>query len=190
VRFLGSFNVGFPRKVLEEVGGFHEEYRHASGEDNDLSYRIRKRGYRLLFEPRARVAHMHPERLGSYLREQARHGYWRMKLYRDHPERMGGDDYSGPADFVEPPAALAALLLLPWTGITWVRGIFHGVLLLLLLTAFVPTVAIVRATGVGSHALLLGVRFLRSFARAIGMALGLFHFWGAPALRRLVGGSR
>ena len=29
-----------------------------------------------------------------------------MKLYRDHPDRMKGDDYSGFADFLEPPAAV------------------------------------------------------------------------------------
>ncbi len=188
VRFLGSFNLALPRKVLEEVGGFTEEYRHASGEDNDLSYRIRKRGYRLLFEPKSTVAHTHPERFGSYLKEQARHGYWRMKLYRDHPERMEGDDYSGFSDFLEPPAALAVLLLLPWRGTVWARALSNALLVLLFLTALIPTVAVVLSTGRGAHTLFLGVRFLRSFARAVGMAAGVAMFWAAPAVRRLWGG--
>ncbi len=75
VDYLGSFNVSYRKNVLEEVGGFNESYKTASGEDNDLSYRIRKKGYKLVFAKEAIVAHHHPENLWKYLRVQFRHGF-------------------------------------------------------------------------------------------------------------------
>jgi hypothetical protein len=183
VRFLGSFNLAIRRRVLEEVGGFDPAYRRASGEDNDLSYRIRKRGYRLLFDREARVRHVHPERLARYLAEQARHGYWRMRLYRVHPERMRGDDYSGPLDFVEPPAAALFLLAIPFARVPAARWAGGGLLLVLVLAALAPTIAIARAGG-ARHLVFLPVRIARSFARGAGMAAGIAAFWLASPLRR------
>ncbi|MBN1826787.1 MAG: glycosyltransferase [Candidatus Eisenbacteria bacterium] len=177
VRFLGSYNLAVPRRVLEETGGFDESYRRASGEDNDLSYRIRETGRRLLFDPEARVAHEHPERLGRYLKEQARHGYWRMKLYREHPEKMSGDDYSGFADFIEPPSALLALASIPFLAWGPARLLFALSAGTLLLTAALPTAAILRRKGDPRLAAFLPVRFLRSFARGIGMSAGVARFW-------------
>ncbi|MBM3320117.1 MAG: glycosyltransferase [Candidatus Eisenbacteria bacterium] len=182
VRFLGSYNLAVRRRVLEETGGFDESYRRASGEDNDLSYRIRKRGYRLLFDPEARVRHVHPERLGRYLLEQARHGYWRMKLYRDHPERMRGDDYSGLVDFLEPPAALAAVLLLPFARTAPARLAAAIALLFLLLAALGATVRMARRGG-PSLLFFFPVRLARAFARGGGLAAGVWSFWIAAALR-------
>jgi glycosyltransferase involved in cell wall biosynthesis len=94
VRAFGSYNVAIPRHVLKATGGFDPVYRRASGEDNDLSYRIIKKGWRIAFRPQAKVAHYHPERLWQYLMQQYRHGFWRAKLYKAHPDMTGGDDYT------------------------------------------------------------------------------------------------
>ncbi len=180
VRFLGSFNLASPREVLEEVGGFEDSYRNASGEDNDFSYRIRRAGYRLLFDEKSRVDHVHPENPVRYLREQARHGYWRMKLYREHPERMRGDDYSGVTDFLEPPLAVFVLLLLPflsWKPVSAAAGVF---LFVLLTSSLVAAVRIVAGGGGGAAMLLWPLRFVRAFARGIGMTAGIVRFWLAP----------
>lgn len=116
VDFLGSFNVAYDRKAFEAAGGFNETYRQASGEDNDLAYRLIDGGGKLRFTGRAVVAHYHPERLLPYLRTQARHGYWRVRLYRDHPARATGDQYAGWPDLLAPPLGLALPVLL--TGLT------------------------------------------------------------------------
>ncbi|MBZ0166657.1 MAG: glycosyltransferase, partial [Candidatus Omnitrophica bacterium] len=93
-RSFGSYNFAVLRDVFAQVGGFDESYRTASGEDNDLSYKIRTAGYKIYFERNSKVAHVHPERVFKYLREQFRHGFWRVKMYRDHPHMAGGDDYT------------------------------------------------------------------------------------------------
>jgi len=55
VNYLGSFNLSYRRRVFTEVEGFDESFRQASGEDNDLSYRVIKKGYRLIFNEDVKV---------------------------------------------------------------------------------------------------------------------------------------
>ena len=41
------------------------------------------------------VWHVHPNALKKYLRQQFWRAYWRVNLYKKHPEKMGGDIYTG-----------------------------------------------------------------------------------------------
>lgn len=113
VDFLGSFNVAYRKQALESVFGFDEEFRHASGEDNDLAYRLQDKGYTLRFTKKAVVRHYHPERLLPYLYAQYRHGYWRMKLYAKHTTRIQGDQYAMGADVIGPQYAAFNLVGIP-----------------------------------------------------------------------------
>ncbi len=90
----GAYNLAVRKKVLEEMGGFEESYKAPSGEDWDLTYRISRR-YKILFASDAVVAHAHPEAFWSYMKNQARRGFDRIKLYNDHPGKRGGDTYTG-----------------------------------------------------------------------------------------------
>ncbi len=49
----------FRKSFFEEIGGFDKRYYPAYWEDIDLSYQAKKRGYLVLFEPRAQVDHNH-----------------------------------------------------------------------------------------------------------------------------------
>lgn len=109
VKALGSYNLAVRRDVLDRVGGFDESFATSSGEDNDLSYRVRAAGFQLAFDPSCTVAHRHPERVRPYLRTQFVHGYWRSHLYRRHAAYMKGDDYTGFGDALD--VLLAALTL-------------------------------------------------------------------------------
>lgn len=55
--YLPSLNLSIRRAIFAEVGGFDERYAGAAGEDVDLSFRLRKRGYPLIFAPDAQVSH-------------------------------------------------------------------------------------------------------------------------------------
>ena len=55
MKSLPSANAIYRREVLEEVGLFSEDLRFC--EDTDLSYRIRKAGYRLIYSPNIVVEH-------------------------------------------------------------------------------------------------------------------------------------
>jgi glycosyltransferase involved in cell wall biosynthesis len=178
VRAFGSYNVAIPRHVLQATGGFNPLYRRASGEDNDLSYRIIKKGYRIAFRPQAKVAHYHPERLWPYLMQQYRHGFWRAKMYKDHPDMTGGDDYTRLRDRIEPILVLGILgLALPTVlGIT---RFMWPLLFVLVPYCFIHMSWPVNWwLGEGKTDALpyCGVTFLRGFARTIGLTAGFLRF--------------
>jgi len=177
VDYLGAFNVSYRRAVLEGVGGFDESYRAASGEDNDLAYRVKKQGYRLVFTREARVAHYHPSNLWQYLGQQFWHGYWRMKLYRQHPDMSKGDVYGGLLDFIQPPLCVVTLTLMPLALIWPLLWGLVGVLALLDLGLQVPnTVRIFRRAGEVKLWALAPITWLRGYARGLGMAMGVWNF--------------
>lgn len=53
------------RDVFASLGGFDEHYAPAYYEDVDLCFRLREHGYRVLFEPRARVVHFEGATAGT-----------------------------------------------------------------------------------------------------------------------------
>ena len=160
VDFLGSFNLAVRRKAFLGVGGFDSAFRHASGEDNDLSYRLQDAGGVLRFTPLAEVLHHHPERLWPYLRTQARHGYWRIFLYTRHPARVRGDHYAGLADLLAPVLALAAPITFP-----------------LLVALHQPqALRMARNAGMPDLAWFCVIQALRDVARAAGLVAGVLRF--------------
>ena len=186
VRAFGSYNVAIPRYVLEATGGFDPGYRQASGEDNDLSYRIIKKGWRIAFRPQAKVAHYHPERVWRYLLEQYRHGFWRAKLYKEHPHMVRGDDYTRLRDRLEPILVLGILLFL----ILAVFGIDGSTWLLLILLSTYTAIHLswpiswwLGQGRVGGFPY-AGVTFLRGFARTAGLCFGILRFGLQLAYRR------
>jgi glycosyltransferase involved in cell wall biosynthesis len=178
VRAFGSYNVAIPRYMLEATGGFDPKYRQASGEDNDLSYRIIKKGWRIAFRPQAKVAHHHPERVWKYLLEQYRHGFWRAKLYQDHPDMLRGDDYTRLRDRLEPIFVLGILgfpLLAVLGMVPFVWPLFFVVLLYFSIQLSWP-VSWWLGEGKADALPYCGVTFLRGFARTFGLVAGFLRF--------------
>ena len=178
VRAFGSYNVAIPRYVLEATGGFDPTYRQASGEDNDLSYRIIKQGWRISFRPRAKVAHYHPEKLWKYLMEQYRHGFWRAKLYQDHPDMLRGDDYTRLRDRLEPILVLGILGFSLLAVLGMVPFVWPLVFVVLLYFSIQVSWPISWWLGEGKADALpyCGVTFLRGFTRTFGLAAGFLRF--------------
>ncbi len=185
VDFLGSFNMAYRKTSYDSVGGFEESYRWASGEDNDLAYKLQDTGGRMRFTKEAIVAHYHPTRLWSYLRTQARHGCWRVKLYTDHPKRaQGGDQYAGWPDLIAPPLSLVVAFLLPiiiaaqfvtpWGGIL---SVAYLALVLLYGALHIPIALRLRALLSPWDLLYCWlVLCIRDLARALGLLQGLWVF--------------
>lgn len=169
---FGSYNFSVRKKVFDEVGGFNQHYRTASGEDNDLSYKILKAGYRIYFANDARVQHHHTSSLKKYLREQFNHGFWRVKMYLNHPDMVKGDDYTFWKDIVEPILVFGiifsgglAFVKLP-TGLA-----FFLLLVILMIIEIVYGFLCIASFFPGLF--WAAVMFLRSFARTFGFTCGL-----------------
>ena len=72
--YLVTANCAYRREVFEAVGGFEESIRRPGGEDPDLAFRVRARGYRLAFEPSAVVRHDYRENPLDFARTFYRYG--------------------------------------------------------------------------------------------------------------------
>jgi len=173
---FGSYNFCVKKTVFDAVGGFNRGYAQASGEDNDLSYKIRSAGWRIYFERKALVDHYHPTRVVKYLKEQFRHGYWRMKMYRDHPAMMRGDGYTFWKDALE----------MPWAGCV-LSGLFLSAFHCLRLSgvgffmAFPFLVFEILFAMIMTRCLFEGIFFgfillFRAFARMAGFSTGILPF--------------
>ncbi len=186
IRAFGSYNVAIPRHVLQATGGFDPVYRRASGEDNDLSYRIIKKGWRIAFRPQAKVAHFHPEKLWRYFMEQYRHGFWRAKLYKAHPDMTGGDDYTRVRDRIEPILVLGILgfALLAVLGITRLMWPLFFLLVLYFSIHLSWPVSWWLGEGKADALPYGGVTFLRGFTRTFGLAVGFLRFGLKKAPKR------
>jgi len=173
---FGSYNFCIRKKVFDQVGGFDTRYRTASGEDNDLSYKILSAGHRIYFARDARVKHHHPSDVKKYLREQFNHGFWRVKMYRDHPQMMKGDDYTFWKDIAEPPLVLGVILsgiLAPFFGtanLVFIVLIFM-VLIVEIIYGFLYTRSFFSAI------FWAAIMLLRAWARTLGFLFGLPHFF-------------
>ena len=113
VKYLGSFNLGIRKKVLEELNGFDESYKIACGEDADLTYRISYKDYKLRFSRGVEVGHHFPTSYLKFLKQQFWRGYWLMKIFRNHSKRLGNDGYSKFRDTIQPPMYLLILVMIP-----------------------------------------------------------------------------
>jgi glycosyltransferase involved in cell wall biosynthesis len=184
IRAFGSYNVAIRRNVLEKVGGFNESYRAASGEDNDLSYKIIQNGYKIMYQKEAKVAHFHTSKIHKYLKEQYRHGYWRMKLYMDFTEMMRGDDYTGLKDIIEPNLSLLTIFSIPILWYDWAILSFFAFLSINGLIQLITAYRIVGGLWKFEFIYWAYVMFLRAYARGIGMFLGIVKFWFLENLRK------
>lgn len=95
IDFIGSFSAGYKKSIFKKFGGFSTEFKKADAEDPELSFKIAGAGYRMLFNPKAIVAHPHVDTIKKFWSQKFSRGYWRVLLYKKHPEKMRGDSYTG-----------------------------------------------------------------------------------------------
>jgi glycosyltransferase involved in cell wall biosynthesis len=57
VDYCSAASLLVPRALFCELGGFDEHYVPAYCEDSDLAFRLRERGYKVLYQPRSQVVH-------------------------------------------------------------------------------------------------------------------------------------
>jgi GT2 family glycosyltransferase len=73
-------NAAWRRNVFEKVGGFDEQFTgNAMREESDLSLRVKKLGYRIVFDPSAAVIHMREPHGGA--RKADDRFYWYFHFF-------------------------------------------------------------------------------------------------------------
>ena len=171
----GSYNLAVRKKILEDIGGFREDYPKPSGEDFDLTYKISKVS-KMIFVPEAVVGHYHPESLSWYLKNQTRRAYDRMKVYRDHPDKQKSDTYTGSLPkFQALGAGLLLFLIFLSTHSSFFDGLTNFVFILLFLSSCNEVPYLLKHNQ--SIAIISPfIIFLRSFAWFFGALAGWIKF--------------
>ncbi len=180
-------NSAYRAEALSRVGLLDESLGY--GYDNDLSYRLGRAGYRLVFCREARSVHQWRDGLLPYLRQQYGVGYGRLDLVAKHPGRAGGDDVSGWRMILHVPATLAVLAASTAAALGALAGMAWQPWLLL-----AAGVAAILAL----DRLVAGLEAALRFRDRAGLAFAPIHLlrdlaWAAALLawtgRRLAGGT-
>lgn len=186
IDFVDTYSAAYRRPVFLENGGFDTTFTTASVEDQELSFRIASKGYRLIFVPDAQVEHIHDESLRDYFDRKYAIGYWKALLTQWHPERVVQDSHTPQTLKIQMLIWAAILGLIPvgLLGLIWpVMGwAWAGVSLLLLL--FLGTaLPFLGKLGQRSPDLALvapGMLAVRSLALGLGYLVGTIKFAGTP----------
>lgn len=94
IDWIGSYSAAYDREIFLKESGYDEDFPTASGEDPELSFKLEKKGYRLVFNPNAIVFHRHQSALFPYLKSKFYRAYWRVLLYSKHREKVVRDSYT------------------------------------------------------------------------------------------------
>jgi GT2 family glycosyltransferase len=87
--FYYTSNISTPRTALLEAGLFDTSFPHAAWEDIELSYRLSRLGFEIVYCPDAVARHRHRITFSSFRRRQERSGEVAAIFARMHPELSG-----------------------------------------------------------------------------------------------------
>jgi glycosyltransferase involved in cell wall biosynthesis len=172
IDFIDTYSAGFKKEVFLRMQGYDPEFPVACAEDVELSYRMSRQGHKMVFNPRAVVDHIHPNRLWDYLKKKYKFAYWRMLAVKKNPDKLVKDTHTPQLmkfQTLLPPAFLAALAASALDA----KALYIALaLLVLFLATTVPfTVKAISkdaAVGLVSPVMLL----LRAAAQFLGIAGG------------------
>ena len=97
IDFVDTYSAAYRREVFLENGGFDAAFPIPSVEDQELSFRLARKGYRMVFAPQAVVEHFHDRSPAEYLRRKFNIGYWKAFMLGWLPEKLFSDSHTLPA---------------------------------------------------------------------------------------------
>lgn len=181
IDFIDTYSAAYRREALLECGGFDERFDYL--EDQELSFRLAAKGYKMVFQPEAVVDHLHSATPGAYLRKKQIIGYWKAQVVRRFPKRAVKDSHTPQVMKVQMALSmllvgltllgLAGTALLParWGISGWFGLLLAGIVALIFMTTTLPFVRKAwpkdRAVALISPVLLLG--------RALALSAGYVH---------------
>lgn len=198
IDFVDTYSAAYRRDLFQINGGFDVGFLF--DEDQEFSFRLTEKGYRLIFVPTAQVYHHHNTTLRAYVRRKFLAAHWKVLLAHRHPGRLVHDSHT--PQTLKAQMILAALTLLAlavgaltavadhlltrWGGgPAWqtVLSIGGAAALAFLLTS-IPF--LVKVYHRDREILLpaIGLLWVRAIALGIGFASGLYRFRGHDSARR------
>ena len=169
IDFVDTYSAAYRRETLLANDGFDE--RFLSSEDGELSFRLAARGYKMVFQPEASVAHRHPITIRSYMAQKFNIGYWKAQVVARFPHQSIADSHTPQVLKVQ--MVVTALLGIsvvaaPFFGGGWLAA---GGLFGLLLATTIPFVGRAAQTDMGAAA----IAPLLLICRALGLGFGYLY---------------
>lgn len=115
IDFIDTYSAGYRRDVFLQNNGFDVSARFV--EDQEFSFRLAEKGYKLIFVPAAQVYHRHDRDILEYVERKFNIGVWKARIMQRHPERLANDSHTPPVLKLQLVLLLTALPLLI-TGLT------------------------------------------------------------------------
>ena len=167
LRYVDTVQCGvYRRTALDEAGSFDADLPY--GEDEELNFRIRRAGWRILSHPGMTFRYRVRPTVRSLFRQYYNYGRARVAVVRKHPSFLRAKHVV--------PAAVVVTLIVATIGITWAET---RALALTLWIAYAGSVAIAATSLAASH------RFGRPdlvFASLVALHLG----YGAGSIKGLI----
>ncbi len=176
IDFIDTYSAGFRHDVFINEGGYDTSFPSASVEDQEFSFRLAKKGYRMVFEPGAIVFHRHAQSLSDYFKKKFKIGYWKVFLLLKHPEKVVADSHTPQTLKIQ---MLIACIIIATAIILAAFGVGLWLILASMLIYLVLDLPLVSASVKKDPlpALLAPVyTFVRSVALGAGMLKGLLDF--------------
>jgi cellulose synthase/poly-beta-1,6-N-acetylglucosamine synthase-like glycosyltransferase len=85
--FFGTCNVAYRRKAMQQIGA--KFWERPTGEDMDLSYQHRSRGWKFYFAPKAKVDHMHRADMKALRKVWVTYGQAHLPLIDKYVKQKG-----------------------------------------------------------------------------------------------------
>lgn len=182
IDFIDTYSAAYRREALLANNGFDETFPYL--EDQELSFRLAARGYKMVFQPEAVVYHRHAPTLAAYFRKKFIIGFWKAQVVRRFPERGVKDSHT--PQVMKAQMGLMALFLL--AGAATLLMPLTGLVAALLLFAFLlTTIPFMRKTWRRDPAV-TPVAPLLLAARALGLGFG--YGWGLVRPRPGITGTQ
>jgi len=127
IDFVGTYNCAYKKLIFLKSRGFNDKsFSAASGEDPELSFKLKEAGYMMVFQPDAVVLHSHPENLRAYLKQKYSRAFWKVFLYYYHPKKIFGDTYTPKTLFPQIlPIIISLIIVLISLCIGFIIGYFY-----------------------------------------------------------------
>ncbi|MGE5603570.1 MAG: sugar transferase [Nitrososphaerales archaeon] len=182
IDFIDTYSAAYRRDIFVANGGFDPSF--AYNEDQEFSFRLAEKGYRLVFAPAAQVYHQHNRTLPQYIRRKFRIGMWKVRVTRQHPTQMVQDSHT--------PGALKAQILIAAASLALLAASLGASLALHRIwwpgwIAFVAALTLFDGTALPFYAKIvrkdlpvllpgLALMWARALALGFGFAAGLARF--------------
>lgn len=181
IDFVDTYSAAYRRDVFRANGRFDPSLPF--DEDQEFSFRVANRGYRLVFVPDAVVYHRHAESLRAYAAKKFHIGFWKAMVILLHPNKLARDTHTPMSQRAQ--MVLFYLTLALCLAAAFGASFWWPVGAALTLTA--STLPFVWRAARRDAAVALAAPFLlwvRAAALGVGFALGLARFLPGRMRRR------